>query len=358
MKPTESDVISFLRFPLIVAVVLIHTDLRVVFPSLYSMPLYGEGLSLLIDVICESAVPLFFFISGYLFFRNGEFSISIYASKLHRRVFSLLIPYLLWNIIYFLVVVFMQYVKPDILFIIHKSVSRFTFTDYLWLFWDIRQITRMASTFHSCVVIQFWFLQCLMVLDVLSPLIYIGIRYLKWYFVLLVGILFSVFCFTPISGFHPLAIIAFTLGAAFAILHLSFVELCHRYALLLGALAIILYLLCNYLLSSSPDILNVLLTLTVDGFFIAVAYQLMSKYECHINTFLLGSTFFVFAAHRFFTPIFIMIARTGILPLSHPILMILYGFISVFISVLLSLSLFVVSRRLFPRFTALLVGGR
>lgn len=357
MKPTESDVISFLRFPLIVAVVLIHTDLRTVFPSLYSMPLYGDGMCFL-DVIIESAVPLFFFISGYLFFRNGEFSTSIYASKLRRRVSSLLVPYLLWNVIYILIVAIMQYVKPDTLFLIHKSLSRFTFTDYLWLFWDIRQITGLPSDAHSCVVGQFWFLQCLMVLDVLSPLIYVGIRYLKWYFVLLVGVLCSVFFFTPIAGFQPLAIIAFTLGAAFAIRHLSFVELCHRYFPYIVVLSIMLHLLCNYLLHPSPDIFNVLLALTVDALFIAIAYHLMSKKGYHTNTFLLSSTFFVFAAHRFFTQIFIMVMRAGILSLQHPILMILYGFISVFISVLLSLSFFVVSRRLFPRFTALLVGGR
>ena len=46
------------------------------------------------------AVPLFFVISGYLYFRNIDFSIDIKSQirrKQKSRVKSIIIPYLIWN---------------------------------------------------------------------------------------------------------------------------------------------------------------------------------------------------------------------------------------------------------------------
>jgi fucose 4-O-acetylase-like acetyltransferase len=45
------------------------------------------------------AVPLFFFISGFLFFLNIEnFNLQSYGNKLQTRGKTLLIPYLFWNL--------------------------------------------------------------------------------------------------------------------------------------------------------------------------------------------------------------------------------------------------------------------
>ena len=50
--------------------------------------------------LCRSAVPVFFIISGYLFFQNiTEFKKEAYSSKVKSRIRTLLIPYLLWNFI-------------------------------------------------------------------------------------------------------------------------------------------------------------------------------------------------------------------------------------------------------------------
>ncbi len=49
--------------------------------------------------ICKVAVPAFFMISGVLFYR--DFDISLYPTKLKSRVFSLVIPFLVWNLFRF-----------------------------------------------------------------------------------------------------------------------------------------------------------------------------------------------------------------------------------------------------------------
>lgn len=86
----QSQVISCLRFPLIVAVVLIHSkpgDL--VFngtPAFdQEFPIYESVRYFLSDIVCRIAVPAFFFISGFLFFFKADnFTISVYWSKIRK----------------------------------------------------------------------------------------------------------------------------------------------------------------------------------------------------------------------------------------------------------------------------------
>ena len=105
-----SPTITLLRFPLTVMVVFIHYNMGV-----RGFSLHGEtyGLdapewfrwvtALFSDVLPRTAVPLFYIISGFLFFRGGSFCADIYRRKLSTRARTLLVPYLLWNVIAVLV---------------------------------------------------------------------------------------------------------------------------------------------------------------------------------------------------------------------------------------------------------------
>ena len=101
-----SSTISALRFPLTVGVVFIHFNVLS-----DNLAVRGTGnaehfptwlvcmFNLFSEVLPRIAVPLFFIISGYLFFRSG-FMIRTYTDKLRRRVRTLLVPYILWNLLY------------------------------------------------------------------------------------------------------------------------------------------------------------------------------------------------------------------------------------------------------------------
>ena len=52
------------------------------------------------DGIAQIAVPGFFMISGYLFYRNFDWSRLL--EKWNRRIRSVLVPYILWNFLYYL----------------------------------------------------------------------------------------------------------------------------------------------------------------------------------------------------------------------------------------------------------------
>ena len=144
MDALTSRVVSFLRFPLIVAVIFIHCNLLVKHPELETMPVFYFLVYITMKLVCI-AVPLFFFISGFLFFKEGLFDFTLYSKKLKSRFRTVLIPYLLWNIIYFVIVGIMQLIKPDTLFLLHKHIVDFRWQDFLWIFWDISQITGLAD---------------------------------------------------------------------------------------------------------------------------------------------------------------------------------------------------------------------
>ena len=83
-----SQIIQFLRFPLIVGVVLVHC---------VPVGLWGTPLTLVLGQTC---VPTFFVISGYLFFSRLErWDWSVFTMKLRTRVKTLFIPFLIWNLL-------------------------------------------------------------------------------------------------------------------------------------------------------------------------------------------------------------------------------------------------------------------
>lgn len=49
------------------------------------------------NALVRFAVPMFFMFSGYLFFVKFEFSWKGYLKKVLKRVYSLLVPFLLWT---------------------------------------------------------------------------------------------------------------------------------------------------------------------------------------------------------------------------------------------------------------------
>lgn len=105
-----SFVIECLRFPMTIAVLLIHSfgPWPVDVVAIHASPLSLEAVYNFLRIGCcnvlvSSAVPAFFMISGWLFFWNvKEWNGQVYFKKMRSRCFSLLIPYLLWNCLFIL----------------------------------------------------------------------------------------------------------------------------------------------------------------------------------------------------------------------------------------------------------------
>lgn len=103
-----STIVSWLRFPMAVLVVYIHltpqqspifTPISGIDWTMLNCDNVYSILGVMINNITAVAVPFFFFSSGYYFFIPHKFSKEIYVRKIKKRAKTLLIPYILWNII-------------------------------------------------------------------------------------------------------------------------------------------------------------------------------------------------------------------------------------------------------------------
>lgn len=105
LGPIDADVsrrIDVLRLIFIALIVIGHGH-RVVMAM---VPDLSPGLLFVVDVfngnVTHAAIPLFFMISGYLFLRRFELSLDAYAVMCRKKLLSLVIPYVVFNLIWVL----------------------------------------------------------------------------------------------------------------------------------------------------------------------------------------------------------------------------------------------------------------
>jgi surface polysaccharide O-acyltransferase-like enzyme len=161
-----------------------------------------ESISTLIG---RCAVPLFYTISGYLFFLKTPQGLGSLPEKLQKRVHTLLIPYIITALFYVAVQVAVssipiagKFINSSILPDLHQSWPRVLAA----IFYDAGNGTPLA--FHL------WFVRNLLLLVLLSPLLYILLQYLGWWWVLVTFLL----AFTVSSYFPTFALFWFSLGGA------------------------------------------------------------------------------------------------------------------------------------------------
>lgn len=175
-----------LRLPLAVLVVFIHSyfDYPIADAGGTGQAVY-EGLrSLFSLVVSHTAVPTFFLISGYYFFRNCEgFGQRDYESKIAKKARTLLIPYLVWNLLGMLQMIAARTAKSDFsdladLRALFEEFGAMPF-NVLWDYhsWDsCFSWTGQHTVGTGPVLLPLWFLRDLMVMTALTPLIFYLIR--------------------------------------------------------------------------------------------------------------------------------------------------------------------------------------
>ncbi len=86
----------------------VHYDIREDFTCYYYFQYY------IVEILAKSAVPTFFVISGYfMVFKDKTFDGHWFKSKLKSRIERLLIPYIIWNILYLIVYTSEKYLKGE-----------------------------------------------------------------------------------------------------------------------------------------------------------------------------------------------------------------------------------------------------
>ncbi|MBQ8364620.1 MAG: acyltransferase [Bacteroidaceae bacterium] len=235
----QIDVITWLRFPLILGVVFIHTNI-------YSLVKMWEGASpqwpqwliyvfnYLYLIVLPEPVPVLFIISGYFFFRNSSIKEQIpFADKLKRRIHSLLIPYLIWNTI----AILFLYIRFNV--VAHED---YTLTDYISGYWDFSQRHNDDPANGPL-----WYMRDLMIVSICAPLLY---RLLKNNATAILYFAIITTCYITntginITGFGGGAFMFFAIGAYIAIHNVNITKIPHPIGITTLALYIPLQLILN-----------------------------------------------------------------------------------------------------------------
>lgn len=290
--------------------------------------------------------------SGYLFFRNFEtWSWPLYFSKLKKRVKSLLIPYIFWNAIVIIGFYIIQIYFPNLFSGNHIFIKDYTITDFLKAFW------MGADNEGYPINYPFWFIRNLMVIVILSPIIWFIIKYTKF-------ISLAILCLWFISVannwqcFDNFSLFFFTTGAYFAYYRLNIIQtFVKKKKLYIGGyilLALISLILMNQDLGFY--VRQASIVIGIPAVICLVAHGL-EKGKLSSHPFLTSSSFFVFAAHG----LLITFISKGLFyvfcPTSQLALLACY-FGQVILTVFPLLGVYYILRRFFPKFTAVITGGR
>ena len=113
------------------------------------------------DVLGPVAVPGFFMMSAYLFYRNVSWS--SLPDKMLRRVKSVLIPYIIWNFLYYMGYVCLRRI-PALTAIVGEGEIPFSM--------PVLADAIINFTYNPV----FWYLYQLIILIALAPVIYLVLR--------------------------------------------------------------------------------------------------------------------------------------------------------------------------------------
>ena len=135
-----SKTISFARFPLIALVAFIHSYIMMPYHgssvTALEVPMFYNIEFLISEIIACIAVPLFFLISGFLFFyRLSDFTCKLYITKLKKRFKTLFIPYVFWSLAAIMVTCVVQLVVPSLISDEAKGVLSWSPNDWLTAIW-------------------------------------------------------------------------------------------------------------------------------------------------------------------------------------------------------------------------------
>lgn len=296
----------------------------------------------------ETGVPGFFFISGFLFFLSKK----TYSQKLKTRVHTLLIPYLLWNLILlilYLVAWAIGYPQD----INGRSLTDYTFIDYLRLFWDRGSFDNGNFVPLLCPL---WYIRNLLIMSILSPFFYYFIKYARELFLISVTVWWLL---SYHNAFIPQTILFFCIGAYFSIFDTNPLQIFSKYKKTFLILFTV-FAICDFISHTVYDtpinlqIHRLSLIFNIPALLILADWCIQHGYH---NKLLPFSAFIVFCVHY---PIVVLLRKISIGQFADApdVIHILLYFMCVIISTLISLVIYLFMDKYLPNLKRILSGNR
>ncbi|MBR0500105.1 MAG: acyltransferase [Bacteroidales bacterium] len=340
----HSRAIDFLRFPMAALVVLLHTAALGVGST---HPVYSTLCIVLGRGICRVAVPCFFLISGFLFFSQLEdkWNTDVWIGKIKKRIKTLLIPYLLWNIIAALAIWGYRW-----------GFARMHGETYPTL---LDHIIQARGLWDSSGGLPFdgplWFIRHLIIFVLAAPLVWLFIKYLRIWGLLALTLVFIVI------GHIPEGVVFFAAGAWFRIEKKNMLNEFDRLKYIMTALAVLSLVALTLTFRSQPGLYRIFSSVFVisgTSVFFLLAGKLVEK-GVMLPPLLVHSGFFIFAAHNIlilhdFSHWIIL----HMLPFQGEWMECVDLFLRPSIAIIICLLLYKVMGLITPRALSLLTGGR
>ena len=310
-KISQYEVIRQLRLPMIVLVTFAHS--------------YGgleEGCSLLASewnaytflrllisqTLVKVAMPVFFIMSGYLFFVNVDvWNFKVYKTKICRRIKTLLIPYMIWNLL--------------------MAIKLKTFSwSMFWVYWEPAGVQidwfGQEQLMTAPANMPLWFLRDLMTVSLLTPIIYILIRKFGYWLMGLLTILYLSGVYAFIPGFSAYAIYFFTFGAFLSIRKMDLVASLKRVEIPAYVLSV-LFAISMLMTYNTPVFSSLMLSFRLVGAIavFCLASRILTSTNRRLPAIVCDSSYFIYLAHyvfffSFIDTAFFAIFGTSILALS------------------------------------------
>lgn len=361
---------STIRLPLAFMVVALHLGL----PSQQeSYPIGAfmhttEDLVHMLEIlfsryIVHWAVPTFFVISGYLFFQNiAEFKRSVYIKKIKSRTKTILVPYLLWNILYVIFLLFMKFLgviahgnnTQGIISFLHEHCG---IDKILWNHQQLIQTNMLGSYVASYFPINapLWFLRDLYICMLLAPIINIVCKKLGMWGMVVLFALYNLQWLIPVPGFSITAFF-FSLGAWFGIKQKDLTLFSERYKI--GAYLAALVLTPLLFIQNLSDIVFPLYKFIGVFALLAMFSRISSNKKFHLLEKMSEFSMFVFVGQYFFLDICKGLL-TRVLQVNGLFLKetLLYVFTPIFVISVMGLT-FIIVQKVCPKTLALTLGNR
>ena len=353
MSQYLSDKIRVLSFVSIMLVLYIHSGFHA--DEIYGMPQVDFVQRLISGILGQLAVPLFFIISGFLFFLKTPNGLASIFSKMRKRVRTLLIPYLIGCTFF---VVFLQIVSmlPGAGKYMNSVSSFFSMP-----IGELLVGTYFASASGAPFAFQLWFLRDLIIIVAFAPVLYYALKILKWWFV---AILF-VLSFTGFSFVNSVFWFSFGGCVAMSALALHKFQVCDKLRLAVGGVTGCVFVTFSVfeLLFSELSVWRYIQIPTVlcGLAFLWIAYDFIVGHNFVLASHPMMTTAcsFTFFIYLFHEPVLNVVRKLIVVAVGKASLGFMASYIfSPWIFAACAIAVGLLLRRCTPRFYSVLTGGR
>lgn len=307
------------------------------------------------SLVPSSCVPLFFLISGFLFFWEvGDFNLKIYGEKMQNRFRSLVVPYFVWNTFMIACYAAVHFFVPEMTSAENENVLQYTLKDWIIAYWN--------KSGGQPVAFQLWLLRNLIVMSILSPLFWLLSRLpsmLRWMPLVIFVALESRIGFGWCCGvFYFYLGVLFSNGNTLSRINYLLVKI-GRGGQQICVLSIFLIWIASVIINLNID--GSAIIAMARRFFGAFVFFLIAMFFTSkfgkINGFIENSGYFIYLFHAFPSFVFKKMTVMYILPSSTFGSITLY-FARIAVMIGLCLLLYFALLKLFPCFTAVITGKK